>query len=27
MIDPVEQQMVVPRWQRLLLPSAMLEEP
>jgi signal transduction histidine kinase len=27
MIEPVEQQMVVPRWQRLLLPSAMLEEP
>jgi signal transduction histidine kinase len=27
MIDPVEQQPSVPRWQRLLLPSAMLEEP
>jgi signal transduction histidine kinase len=27
MIEPGEQQMVVPRWQRLLLPSAMLEEP
>jgi signal transduction histidine kinase len=27
MIEPVEPQMVVPRWQRLLLPSAMLEEP
>jgi signal transduction histidine kinase len=27
MIEPVEQEVVVPRWQRLLLPSAMLEEP
>jgi signal transduction histidine kinase len=27
MTDPVEQQPSVPRWQRLLLPSAMLEEP
>jgi signal transduction histidine kinase len=27
MIEPVEQQASVPRWQRLLLPSAMLEEP
>jgi signal transduction histidine kinase len=27
MTEPLEQQMVVPRWQRLLLPSAMLEEP
>jgi signal transduction histidine kinase len=27
MADPVEQQLSVPRWQRLLLPSAMLEEP
>jgi len=27
MLDPVEQQPSVSRWQRLLLPSAMLEEP